>query len=65
MMTMGEILKQPAKHRRKPYSKPEVKRVQLRPEEAVLGGCKIAGGGPGAFQAICSAPVNCSTIGTS
>ena len=27
-------------HKRKPYIKPEVKQVPLRPEEAVLGFCK-------------------------
>jgi len=27
-------------HQRKPYLKPEVKQVALRPEEAVLGFCK-------------------------
>jgi hypothetical protein len=32
---------------KKPYQKPEVRRVPLRPEEAVLGGCKTASGGAG------------------
>jgi hypothetical protein len=32
---------------KKPYVKPEVRRVPLRPEEAVLGGCKAAAGGAG------------------
>jgi hypothetical protein len=27
---------------RKPYSKPEARQIPLRPEEAVLGGCKSA-----------------------
>lgn len=27
-------------HKKKPYVKPEVKQVPLRPEEAVLGFCK-------------------------
>jgi len=27
---------------KKPYTKPEIKQVPLRPEEAVLGGCKTA-----------------------
>lgn len=30
-------------HKKKPYTKPEVKQVQLRPEEAVLAVCKVAG----------------------
>ena len=40
---------------RKPYEKPQIKRFPLRPEEAVLGNCKQAGGsGPssiGCFRA--------------
>jgi len=28
-------------HTRRSYSKPAMKRVHLKPEEAVLGGCKI------------------------
>ena len=32
---------------RKPYIKPSVKQVRLKPEEAVLGGCKVGSfGGP-------------------
>jgi hypothetical protein len=31
------------KRRKKPYSKPEIRLVPLRPEEAVLGACKSAG----------------------
>jgi hypothetical protein len=34
--------------RRKPYKKPEVKKIALKPEEAVLGGCKVTSQtGPG------------------
>ena len=33
---------------KKPYVKPEVRQVPLRPEEAVLGACKTTGiSGPG------------------
>jgi hypothetical protein len=40
-------------HERKPYVKPEVKQVPLRPEEAVLGFCKTATvAGP--LQSTCS-----------
>jgi hypothetical protein len=28
---------------KKPYVKPKIRRVELRPQEAVLGGCKTAG----------------------
>ena len=30
-------------HARRSYVKPSMKRVHLKPEEAVLGGCKITG----------------------
>jgi len=53
----GQDIKQP----RKPYIKPEVRQVQLKPEEAVLGGCKIAGQfGPALSN--CSLPPACSVI---
>jgi hypothetical protein len=35
------------KEKRKPYCKPEMERVRLVPEEAVLGGCKVLGAGTG------------------
>ncbi len=44
---------------KKPYVKPEMRQVSLRPEEAVLGGCKVASSlGPG--QPTCTAPAPCS-----
>ena len=50
---------EPAK--KKPYAKPEVRRVMLRPEEAVLGSCKTSKvSGPG--QSKCSAPSACSSL---
>jgi hypothetical protein len=46
---------------KKPYLKPEVRRVMLRPEEAVLGSCKTSKtSGPG--QGKCSAPSSCSSL---
>ncbi len=46
---------------KKPYVKPEMQQVSLRPEEAVLGGCKVSGtSGPG--QPTCNAPAPCSTL---
>ena len=46
---------------RKPYAKPDVQQVSLRPEEAVLGSCKTTKtSGPG--QGKCSAPSACSTL---
>ncbi len=50
-----------AKRRRKPYVKPEVKQVQLRPEEAVLAACKTTVTA-GALQAQCTTPMSCVTI---
>ena len=51
-----------AKASKRPYQKPKVRQVPLRPEEAVLGGCKTASdaalGNP-------SPPCNfCSTLGS-
>ena len=46
---------------KKHYVKPEVKRVILRPEEAVLASCKTSKiSGPG--QAKCSVPSPCSSL---
>jgi hypothetical protein len=40
---------------RKSYVKPEVKRVELKPEEAVLGGCKVSGvHGPASITTDCA-----------
>jgi hypothetical protein len=48
---------------KKSYSKPEVKQVELRPEEAVLGACKVTGhSGPGSSN--CHTPSNCFTQGS-
>jgi len=49
--------------RRRPYLKPEVKRVQLKPEEAVLGWCKISGN-YGPVAANCKIIANCQGIGS-
>ena len=46
--------------RKKAYTKPEVKQVALRPEEAVLGNCKSAGAGPGGT---CNVS-HCHAVGT-
>lgn len=49
--------------RKKPYVKPEVKQVPLRPEEAVLGFCKNGDfGGPSGSP--CPSVVVCSGIGS-
>jgi hypothetical protein len=47
---------------KKPYVKPEVTQVPLRPDEAVLGNCKSAGvTGPASMN--CGTMV-CSTVGS-
>lgn len=46
---------------RRPYQKPKLTQVSLRPEEAVLGACKTAAvSGPA--QPRCTTPSSCSTI---
>jgi hypothetical protein len=46
--------------RRKSYTKPQIQEVPLRPDEAVLGGCKTASkSGPAQFR--CSFPKACSS----
>jgi hypothetical protein len=47
----------------KGYEPPKVIRVTLRPEEAVLGHCKVSGT-MGFGQSTCNAVVNCRTIGS-
>jgi hypothetical protein len=49
----------------KPYEKPMVLRVSLRPEEAVLGHCKItSSGGPASGAGSCTFPTPCPTPGS-
>jgi hypothetical protein len=44
---MKDSTKKEAQRGRKPYVKPGMKKVLLRPEEAVLGSCKTVSGGAG------------------
>ena len=39
---MKDAINRNAPKGKRPYVKPEIKQVQLKPEEAVLGGCKLA-----------------------
>jgi hypothetical protein len=58
---MSSRKEQSTRVKKKPYTKPEVKQVQLRPEEAVLGGCKV----PGTFGTAvsnCLVPPKCNTL---
>jgi len=45
----------------KTYVKPELIQVPLKPEEAVLGGCRNSGTS-GPRQPLCSVPGRCSTL---
>ena len=51
---------------KRPYEKPEVKQVTLRPEEAVLGACKgsVGAGGSGPGSSNCRRPAPCSSSGS-
>jgi hypothetical protein len=48
---------------KKAYEPPQLTTISLRPEEAVLGHCKIAGGGGGMFG-ICNAAPACVNVGS-
>lgn len=50
------------KDERKPYVKPEIRRVQLKPEESLVAGCKTPGGG-GAGPPTCALS-GCFPIGS-
>jgi hypothetical protein len=45
---------------RRAYVKPSVKRVPLRPDEAVLGGCKTSSQA-GPLSGSCTSPAACSS----
>jgi hypothetical protein len=46
---------------KKPYAPPEIQEVPLRPDEAVLGGCKT-NSKSGSTQVKCSVPHTCSSL---
>ena len=51
--------------KKQPYVKPELKRVDLRPEEAVLGNCKVGTtAGPGSGGSCAPAGSSCSVQGS-
>jgi hypothetical protein len=54
---------EPAARQKKAYTKPEIRQVSLRPEEAVLGNCKTSGGGAGP-AGTCTQGGHCSTLGS-
>ena len=47
---------------KKPYEAPQLTTISLRPEEAVLGHCKILGQSGGHIMAVCG--FTCSTAGS-
>jgi hypothetical protein len=49
--------------KRSPYQPPKVVAVSLRPEEAVLGHCKIVGSG-GPVSGSCRSVVACKSLGS-
>lgn len=54
----------PGAEAKRPYEPPRVMAISLRPEEAVLGNCKISGSG-GPVQVSCGVFfVSCKTIGS-
>ena len=59
---MIEPNQDPGAELKKPYEPPRVMAINLRPEEAVLGNCKI-GSTSGPVASSCST-LHCSTIGS-
>ena len=53
--------KDQAEKEKRPYAKPQIQEVPLRPDEAVLGGCKTASTS-GAAQHRCNSPSSCSAL---
>ena len=49
---------------KKPYTKPRLRRVELRPQEAVLGSCKSMGGTVGGGAAGTCDTVACQSQGS-
>lgn len=59
---MNDTQQQDTQHRKRPYQKPALIQVPLRPEEAVLGHCKtMTGAGP--FNVTCST-TGCGSLGS-
>jgi len=60
---MNDTPEQDAHHQKKVYVKPQLWRVQLKADEAVLGNCKTASSS-GPVQATCTSPSACSSAGS-
>jgi hypothetical protein len=61
---MKDKSEQDAKQPKKPYSKPEVRQVPLRPEEAVLGACKSPSASGVGQGGSCDAVFTCNILGS-
>lgn len=62
---MDESNGEEQKGKKPPYTKPELRRVDLRPEEAVLGNCKTSGhAGPGSGSSCAPVGAACSVQGS-
>ena len=54
----------PSEGKRKPYEKPTLSEVALRPDEAVLGNCKTVSVSGPANMSDCTYAGGCSTAGS-
>jgi hypothetical protein len=54
--------KNQAESEKRPYAKPQIQEVPLRPNEAVLGGCKTASISGPAQMGHCNNPSACSQV---
>ncbi len=52
------------KEPRKPYQAPTLTEVPLRPEEAVLGNCKVSGASGPNTGGTCASPKACALLGS-
>ena len=64
---MKDEKKRNAQKDKKPYLKPKVQQAPLRPEETVLGGCKVSGSsnGPATMGSCNPLGLPCNALGTS
>ena len=58
---MKDKWKEKAEEQKKPYRKPEVRKVTLIAGEAILGTCKHSSGGTGPGATSCGCPSLCCT----
>jgi hypothetical protein len=56
---MDEFKPDERPNEKKPYARPQIQEVPLRPDEAVLGGCKTSSSS-GSAQHRCTNPSTCS-----